>query len=392
MATATTTSKLQDKFLAIEDGVNSRLVERSKEVRTAVTALAARVHHFQLGPPGVAKSLLVRTLVGHIEGFNPNDYFERLVTRFSTPEELFGPPSLSALKEDRYSIVTAHMLPEAKLAFVDEIFKANSSILNALLTIMNERKFFNEVPIDVPLASLFCASNELPQGEELEAMYDRIHFRHILRPIQEPGNFIQMLKGQMAGEITPVISWAEVEQAQAEVAAVDVPSDVLDAMNTLRNNLAKEGLEPTDRRFAESLKIIRATAWMAERDVADIDDMRLLQHVLWTTPNEKTTVDKVVLELANPLDKEATDLLEEINRLGTELDDAIRNADNKQVKNKKGIEIHGKLERAKEELDSLEKRAEQSGRKSEAMGEAKERLLTVTKTLLRDIFKIEQPS
>lgn len=385
------TGTLQSKVHDLENEMLGRLVERQRETRTAVVALVSKVHHFQLGPPGVAKSRLVRTLISLIDEFGENDYFERLVTRFSTPDELFGPPSLSALKADKYKVVTNRMLPEAKIAFVDEVFKANSSILNALLSIMNERVFYNDVPVDVPLATMFCASNELPQGEELEAMYDRIHFRHIVRPIQEPGNYIRMLKGQQLPPAVPVITWDEVVEAQKEVEAVTIPEDVYDAMNTLRNNLRTQGIEPTDRRFAECLKIIRGTAWMSGRTAADIDDMKLLRHVLWTTPNEISIADKVVLELANPLEKEGQDLLEEIERLATELDDAIRNSDNKQVKNKKGIEIHSKLERAKEDLDNLEKRAVQSGRKSDAIEEAKTRLYTTTRTLLKEIFKIESP-
>lgn len=385
------TATLQDKVHDLENEMLGRLVERQRETRTAVVALISKVHHFQLGPPGVAKSRLVRTLISLIDEFGEGDYFERLLTRFSTPDEVFGPPSLTALKNDKYQIVTNRMLPEAKIAFIDEAFKANSSILNSFLSIMNERIFYNDVPMDVPLATMFCASNELPQGEELEAMYDRIHFRHIVRPIQEPGNYIRMLKGQQLPPAVPVITWTEVLEAQKEVEAVTIPEDVYDAMNTLRNNLRTQGIEPTDRRFAECLKIIRGTAWLSDRTQADIDDMKLLRHVLWTTPNEISVADKVVLELANPLEKEGQDLLEEIERLATELDDAIRNSDNKQVKNKKGIEIHSKLERAKEDLDGLEKRAVQSGRKSDAIEEAKTRLYTTTRTLLKEIFKIESP-
>lgn len=380
---------LQDKFIQLISTLNGEMVERTKETQTGVIALIGGVHHFQLGSPGTAKSRLVRTMKAHIGGIGTGEYFERLVTRFSTPEELFGPPSLTALENDEYLRNIKGMLPEAKLAFVDEIFKANSSILNSLLTIMNERIFYNGGPISVPLSTLFCASNELPQGEELEAMYDRVHFRHVVKPIQEAGNFIQMLKLQIAGAPQEIVTWDEVTQAKIEAEAVTVPDDVLDAMNTLRNNLRKEGIEPTDRRMAECLKIIRATAWMSQRPTADIDDMRLLRHVLWTRPDEQATVEKAVLELANPLDKEAMDLLETVEKLAVDLDEVIKNSDNKQIKNKKGIELHGKLERAKADLDGLEKRASKTGRKSDTMNELNTRLLGVTRTLLKEIFGID---
>lgn len=389
--TQTPTLTLPEKFVALRDAIDSRLVERSKETLTAVTAVISGTHHFQLGSPGTAKSLSVRTLVDHVDfGTDEQAYFEVLMTKFSTPEEVFGPVSVKGLEQDVYRRQVDGYLPTSKFAFVDEIFKANSSILNALLWIMNERLFRNDGKInDVPLVSLFCASDELPQGEELEALYDRIHFRHIVRPIQEQGNFIQMLKGQIAGTPDKILTIEEVLQARTLAMATNVPDDVLEALNSLRSNLKKEGIEPTDRRFAECLKIIRATAWLAGRTDADIDDMRLLRHVLWTTQDEQTTVERLVLELANPLDKEAMDLLEQVEKLATELDEVIRDADNKQVRNKKGIELHGKLERAKNELDALNKRVDKTGRKSEIVTQLEQRLLGVTRTLLKEIFRIE---
>jgi MoxR-like ATPase len=377
------TKTLPEKFVDLRDAMDARLVERTRETLTAVTAIISGTHHFQLGSPGTAKSLSVRTLVDHID-------FEVLMTKFSTPEEVFGPVSVKGLENDVYRRQTDGYLPTSKFAFVDEIFKANSSVLNALLWIMNERKFRNDGQIlDVPLVSLFCASNELPQGEELDALYDRIHFRHIIRPIQEPGNFVQMLKGQIAGSPGKILTIEEILQARDEAKLVVIPEDVLEAMNTLRSNLRKEGIEPTDRRFNECLKIIRATAWLADRATADIDDMKLLRHVLWTSQDELPIVERLVLELANPLDKEAMDLLEQVEKLATELDEVIRDADNNQVRNKKGIELHGKLERAKSDLDALNKRQAKTGRKSEIVTELEQRLLSVTRTLLKEIFRIE---
>ncbi|HTP29485.1 MAG TPA: AAA family ATPase, partial [Anaeromyxobacteraceae bacterium] len=122
------------------------------------------------GSPGTAKSALARTISRAFQAA----YFERLVTKFTTPEELFGPISLKALEQDHYRRVTAGMLPEAQIAFIDEIWKANSAILNALLAVMNERVFHNDgAPCTCPLITLFGASNELPDGKELEATFDR---------------------------------------------------------------------------------------------------------------------------------------------------------------------------------------------------------------------------
>lgn len=385
-------SDIAQKFRQLETELNSRLVERSAVVRAAVTAIPAGLHLFQLGTPGTAKSLTSRQIMAHIDGLD-KEYFEILFTRFTTPEEVFGPVSIKGLEQDEFRRQIEGYLPTASLVFADEVFKANSSILNSLLWALNERKYRNNGDmLDIPLISMFCASNELPQGEELEALYDRIHFRHVIKPISEPGNFIHMLKNQVAGTPTKILTLAEVRAAQVEVAQVDIPNDVFEAVNTLRMNLRKEGVEPTDRRFAECLKVIRATAWLNDRSVADIDDMRLLKHVLWTSMEEQTVVEKAVLELANPLDKEAMELLEQVEKLATELDEVVQDADNKQVRNKKGIELHGKIEKAKTELETLQSRSAKSGRKSEVLGELQTRIMSITETLLKEIFHIERPA
>lgn len=370
--------------------MNARLVERTDEVKTALTAVVGRTHWFALGSPGIAKSLLVRTIVQHIDGFASTEYFERLLTRFSTPEELFGPPSLKSLEQDQYRRNVDGMLPTALLAFVDEIFKANSSILNSMLSVMNERRYYNDVPLDVPLWSLFTASNELPQGEELEAMYDRLHFRHIVKPIsQSGGGFIQMLKLQNLPAIVPTLTKTDIEQAQDAAAAVRVTDEVYDAFKTLRSNLHKDGIEPTDRRFAECLKIVKATAWLNDHDETDINDMRLLRHVLWTRPDEKVTVDTHVLQLASPLDAEAMDLRTELQQLAAELDVVLKDSDNVQQRNRKAIDLHGKLDRATAELESLKERASQNGRSSEIVDEVGGTLTSLLDRLLQEVFNID---
>src|SRR3954471_7668808 len=131
--------------------------ERKQVIDGALCAILAGEHVLLLGPPGTAKSALARAVAQAFSGV----YFERLLTKFSTPEELFGAVSLKALEQDRFSRVIAGKLPEANFAFVDEIFKANSAILNSLLTLINERVFHNDgTPILCPLVTLFGASNE----------------------------------------------------------------------------------------------------------------------------------------------------------------------------------------------------------------------------------------
>jgi MoxR-vWA-beta-propeller ternary system protein len=166
--------------------------ERKDVIDGSLAAVLAGEHVLLIGPPGTAKSALVRCLAQVFGG----SYFERLLTKFSTPEELFGPISLQGLAQDRFVRLTAGKLPEAEFAFVDEIFKSNSAVLNALLSVINERVFHNDgAPVRCPLVSLFAASNELPEGKELEALFDRFLLRFDVGYLLVAAN----LRGQAAG-------------------------------------------------------------------------------------------------------------------------------------------------------------------------------------------------
>src|SRR3990167_4301249 len=152
------------RLRAVIDTLERGLVERRQSVQLCLLAALAGEHTLFIGPPGSAKSELARRL--HTV-FRDARYFERLLTRFSVPEELFGPLSIKALEEDRYERHTDGFLPDASVAFIDEVFKANSAILNALLTLLNEREFDNGAGRQrCPLISCVGATNEVPRSEE----------------------------------------------------------------------------------------------------------------------------------------------------------------------------------------------------------------------------------
>src|SRR2546422_2287428 len=155
----------QDKLRKIREELQQLFLERAELIDGALAALLAAQHILIIGPPGTAKSMLADELCRRITGAT---YFQWLLTKFTTPEELFGAVSLKALEADDYRRVTTHKLPEAHIAFLDEIFKASSPILNPILTLMNERRFHNgREGAEVPLLTPFAASNELPEDDEL---------------------------------------------------------------------------------------------------------------------------------------------------------------------------------------------------------------------------------
>ena len=391
-STPTTTVTLQSKLDTVENTMRGVIFERNREIPTAVLALVANKHHLQVGPPGVAKTFLVDTLSKLIDFDVPSAYFRWLMTRFSTPEELFGPPSLRALENDEYRRNTTGKMPECRIAFLDEVFKANSSILNSLLTFFNEGLYFNgPVPTEVDV-TLYTASNELPRDAELAAFWDRITFRHEVAPLRDAASKKKMYNARLLGSavnLQPIVTWHEILQARTEVRQVEVPEEVLDKLIDLQEALNKEGVEPTDRRFSDCLPVIQATAWRKGRTVADVDDMSLLRHVLWVDIKDQHIVDRLVLTIANPLDKDALELLDTVEALAKEARDLLANNDNKQKRRQLGVEIHGKLERASGDLEKLSQKANKSGKKSDMIEDARQRIATVAATLLKELFDIE---
>lgn len=379
--------ELPAKFEALETILNSELVERRTEIRAAMIALVAGHHVFFLGPPGVAKSLLVKRLHAYIGGARK---FQKLMTRFTVPEEIFGPHSIKAMKEDRFERKIDKYLPTVELAFIDEIFKSNSSILNALLEALNERTYeHGSTVINLPLSSAFSASNELPQDEGLNALYDRFLFRFEVKPIRDNSNFKRMLTTTLDKNPQPLLDWAEVELAKAEAAKVEIPDAVMDALTDIKVALKEAGIEPTDRRFEQCLSVIRATAWLDGETVADVEHLRPLRNIMWERPEQQGQVDSIVLAVANPLDSKAAELLDEIIRLEDKLDrisklEAVE-------KNRQGVELHQKLKRGKTELDDLMARAGNRRRESEVMTECKERLHAAVNRLLTNVFGIDGP-
>ena len=253
------------KLARIRDELNRTFLERSDLIDGALSALLARSHVLIIGPPGTAKSMLAEELCTRVEGAN---YFQWLLTRFSTPEEIFGAVSLKGLEQDDYRRVTTHKLPEAHVAFLDEIFKANSSILNALLTLINERIFHNgRERVPVPLITMFGASNELPDEDELTALYDRFMLRFMADYIVEDFRFLKMLEGAEAASPT-TITFAELEAASAAARAIAVPGGILRSIAELRRELAREQIVVSDRRWKNSLDVLRAHAALLGRTAA----------------------------------------------------------------------------------------------------------------------------
>ncbi|HYD51665.1 MAG TPA: AAA family ATPase [Gemmatimonadaceae bacterium] len=284
----------------------TRFPERKDVIEGALAAVLAGEHVLLLGPPGTAKSALARAIAQAFGG----TYFERLLTKFSTPEELFGAISLKALEQDRFARVVTGKLPEAEFAFVDEVFKANSAILNSLLSLVNERVFHNDgQPVSCPLVTMFGASNELPDGKELEALFDRFLLRFEVGYLLRPGN-LRLVLGAPDPVATPAMTMKDLRAAQAEAATITVTDETIDALIQIRDACKAEGIIASDRRWKKSLKLAKASAYMAGEKKTSPEDLSILVDSLWREPKERPKVARLVGKLADPVSAQAEEILD----------------------------------------------------------------------------------
>jgi MoxR-like ATPase len=343
------------KFQALEAEMAGRLFERRDEIEGLLLALLSRQHILLVGPKGAAKSMMIRMLASSIEGAR---YFERLLTRFTLPDELFGPVAISALKKDRFSRVTRGYLPEAHFSFLDEIWKANSSILNSLLAIINERLFYNDGEvIHCPLKTLLGASAEVPQEEALSALYDRFLLRYRVRYIAEDGHLLAMMADSRPAVLTTRITLSEIEAACNAVDAVECDRSLLEGIAKIRRRLDGEGVTLSDRRYKESLSVVRARAWLRGRTFATEDDLAVLANVLWDDPASEAMVRGIVLDIANPQDKRAREIMDALQVAFTNL----QGLEDPRDRTLAAVEFLSKLRTAKAELKTFRDRLERRG-------------------------------
>lgn len=298
-------------ILKIEEELNELFIEREDEIRMLTLAFITGSNGFFHGPAGTGKSALVEEYRNRIEDCS---YFRILMGKTTEPSEIFGPVSINAMKNDIYKVNTKNKLPEANISFVDEIFKANSAVLNNLLTIMNEKLFFNEEIQKVPLISLIGASNEYYEEDNLIALYDRFLLRWNIDYINEPSNRITLFKNYLnkrressslqenATVKAPVhkININDLMVINEKVKEITISIKVLNTYNKLLNTLLRKNIIISDRRKNESLKIVQAAALLDGRDEAEIQDLEVLKYTLWTDEEDMAAILEEVEKLANP--------------------------------------------------------------------------------------------
>lgn len=325
----------------LSDGV----YEREHTIKMCLLAALSGESVFLLGPPGIAKSLIAKRL---IQAFESSSYFEYLMTRFSTPEEVFGPLSIQELKDNgKYVRLTKGYLPTAQVVFLDEIWKAGPAILNTLLTVVNEKTFKNGNEIEkVPMRLLISASNELPDQESgLEALYDRMLVRIFVNRIQDKHNFHSMLtvgtpqEAQLPDGLA--ISNSEYHSWLTELEQIRIEDDIFEKLYRLKTLLEKESEERrseigeaelyvSDRRWKKAAKLLKASAFFNGRDHINPLDILLIRDCLWNSPESRNVVISVVEKFAlndafnqSAIDKKLVSVAQAIESIQTSIEQEL---------------------------------------------------------------------
>ena len=360
-----------ERFKLLLQEMNRGIYEKETEISLSLLAALAGESIILLGPPGVAKSMVARQLK---TAFREAQSFEYLMSRFSTPDEIFGPVSIQKLKtSDTYERAVEGYLPTADVVFLDEIWKAGPAIQNTLLTVINEKLFRNgNREMHLPLKLLVAASNELPaKGEGLEALWDRFVIRIESRPIKLEKNFRAMLlevkseergvkKQSSAAEgkaNSNAITAEEYAGWTERIDKIGVKEEVLDAISAIRKSLRavnvdeaaeRRNIYVSDRRWKNIVRLLRTSAFMQDREEVDICDLLPIYHCLWQEPEERDAIRNIVIRaLFSPF---ADKLVEMKNALAEDIKyhRVRRNPED-------GRDYEGEIENLSDGLTSLER-------------------------------------
>lgn len=364
-----------ERFKQLLGEMNRGIYEKETEISLSLLAALAGESIILLGPPGVAKSMVARQLK---TAFRDAQSFEYLMSRFSTPDEIFGPVSIQKLKtSDTYERAMEGYLPTADVVFLDEIWKAGPAIQNTLLTVINEKIFRNgNREMHLPLKLLVAASNELPaKGEGLEALWDRFVIRIESRPIKLEKNFRAMLLESHAdfSGSTGILGHAdfadnadfsdlkitaeEYAEWAEKICKIGVKEEVLDAISAIRKSLRavnvdeaaeRRNIYVSDRRWKNIVRLLRTSAFMQDREEVDICDLLPIYHCLWQEPGERDAIRNIVIRaLFSPF---ADKLVEMKNALAEDIKyhRVRRNPED-------GRDYEGEIENLSDGLTSLEK-------------------------------------
>jgi len=292
----TTAKEAHARLAAGRAELQSMFKEREPEIRGLLVAALAGEHPLLLGPPGTGKSALVNAF-SELLGL---DTFSLLLTKFTTPEEVFGPVDIQAMKKGSYRRRVNGRAWDTPVVFLDEIFKASSSILNSLLTLMQERVADNDGRVPAPLEILIGASNEYPADASLDAMFDRFSCRFWVDYIGQQKNMRDLLLAGGTGGLTVKLGAQDLEMLRDAVKAVPFNDREVDLLLSVKAAVQDAGFAPSDRTWVKAIRLLQASAVLDGRDTIATSDFRFLADVLWKKHDERPKLLSIIGNAADP--------------------------------------------------------------------------------------------
>lgn len=303
------------KLTALAAWANTQAIGREDLVGALVLAMVARQNVTALGVPGTAKTYTVRKVT---EAFaaKPGDVFDILLTKFTKPSEVLGPPSIKALENDEFRYCTEGFLPTAKVGILDEMYKGSSAILNALLQIANDRTFKNGKTTETtPLRFLVGMSNEFPEDPAtLAAFFDRFPIKLMVNPL-ESSEFETMLAAAAAGKSTrcPVtMNDADLSEIDRRVDECAVSQEIIETLRELKMTLEQKNVRISDRRWVQALRILKASAVIAGRAEVSRTDLKALEYVCWNTQADIAVIKSAIPDFLRPFDRQLREVIDEV--------------------------------------------------------------------------------
>lgn len=296
----------------MEAELNTRYLDRSDVCRGLLLAVLSSNHIELLGAPGTAKSALTYDFMDYlIDDAGSDKKFSWLFTKFTTVDEVMGPVSIQGMKDDRYTRIVTNKLPEARFAYLDEIYKANSPLLNSLLSILQEGIFYNNGgATHCPLQMCIGSSNELPDEDEgLSALRDRYLLRYQVQYLQDATTFSQLLTLDHPVKVVSKLSMVDLDADIEAVKALKITDDTVRSITLVWERLREMGIFPSDRRFKAMIKVMAAESWLMGATEIVPDSIIVGEHILWDKPEQFRTVKQIIRASVNPSLSEAQEFL-----------------------------------------------------------------------------------
>lgn len=316
--------QIKDRIKKLLDKMREGIIDKDEATRLSLLCAIAGENIFFMGPPGTAKSMISSRL--HKIFTENTNYFEFLMSKYSSPEEIFGPIKLEGLDKGIYKRRTDGYLPTAHIAFLDEIWKSGNGILNSLLTIINEKKFRNgpaesEKELEdeklgrygkVPLQICLAASNEFP-ASGLSALYDRFTVRTYVNPVKTPNDLFKLCMNSFdepdVSDVKEILlNVDEIKEWQSEIRKIGLPQEIQEVIVGVRQEMNRLNDEQTnnsekyyvsDRRWKKIVHLLQTSAYLCGRDNVDLMDCNLIRYCIWDTEKQFTEAESIVKKVVS---------------------------------------------------------------------------------------------